>query len=193
MFRVPVRAAFAALAISALTAGGLSAQTGEEGSLFDPPAESGVRVGPMTGARLLDLVTAIDQEAAVGPNGAEFTFGERQVVLVFDEAAGRMRMMTPVAPVDALGERIMRRMLQANFDAVLDARYAIAGDLAWSTFIHPLPTLTEEDFRSALVQTVVAAETFGTTFSSGALVFGGGDSSELHEELLESLNPGRGI
>ena len=81
----------------------------------------------------------------------------------------------------------MERMLQANYDAVLDARYAIANDIVWSTFIHPLTSLTEDDFISALAQTVTAAETFGTSYTSGAVVFGGGDSSGIHEDLLEEL------
>lgn len=90
-------------------------------------------------------------------------------------------------------------MLQANFDAILDARYAIANDLVWAVFIHPLSSLTEDDFISGIAQTVTAAETFGTTYSSGALVFGGGDSNARHENLLKQLEDaakkekGRGI
>ena len=79
------------------------------------------------------------------------------------------------------------RMLQANFDAVLDSRYAVAGGNVWSVFIHRLSSLTSEDLISGVAQTAVAADTFGTSFTSGAVVFGGGDSSGIHRDLEERL------
>ncbi|MEM9879185.1 MAG: hypothetical protein AAF862_07890, partial [Pseudomonadota bacterium] len=86
-----------------------------------------------------------------------------------------------------LTPELSKRMLQANFDTALDARYAIARGLIWGTFIHPLSSLTDEDFLSGLGQTVNIATTFGTTFQSGALSFGGGDSQEALKELLKEL------
>ena len=73
------------------------------------------------------------------------------------------------------------------FDTALDARYAIAQGQLWSTFIHPLDSLTQDDFVSALAQTVTLVKTYGTTFSSGAMSFGGGDSSAEIQKLLERL------
>jgi len=63
----------------------------------------------------------------------------------------------------------------------------VADGLVWSVFIHPLGSLQQEDLLSAIAQVVTSAETFGTTFASGAMVFGGGDSNELHNELLKKL------
>ncbi|MEO0981136.1 MAG: hypothetical protein AAFX03_00620 [Pseudomonadota bacterium] len=147
--------------------------------------------GPMTGERLGAIVASIDPALEATPNSYQFAFAERSFILVFDETAGRMRLMTPVAETAALGPDVLMRALQANFDAVLDARYAIAGDVMWSVFIHPLPSLTDERFESALVQTAIAAETFGTTFTSGEFVFGGGDSQGLHQELIDQLEQSR--
>ena len=77
--------------------------------------------------------------------------------------------------------------MQANFDTALDARYAIANGLVWGTFIHPLDSLTTRDFASGILQTKSLADTFGTTFSSGALSYGGGDSGAIIEDQLKEL------
>jgi hypothetical protein len=107
--------------------------------------------------------------------------------LVYDKNADRMRIILPVAQSGIASEDILIRMLQANYDAVLDVRYAMANDIIWAVFIHPLSSLTQEDFLSGVAQTVTAAETFGTSYTSGALVFGGGDSNSIHEDLLKAL------
>lgn len=142
----------------------------------------------MTGEHLIELVGKIDPEFQRQGNGVQFTINDRPILLVFDENAGRMRLFSPVAQVSILDASLMQRMLQANFDSALDARYAIANEIVWSVFIHPLPNLTDELFASGIAQVVVAATTFGTTFTSGALVYGGGDSNEENRKLLEHLN-----
>lgn len=148
--------------------------------------------GKMSGAQLGKIIAKIDKASSRDGNSVSFTVKERNLIMVFDENADRMRIMTPVVAAGAVSEDVYKRMLQANYDAVLDPRYAIANDLIWSVFIHPLSSLTEEDFVSGIVQTVTAAETFGTAYSSGAFVFGGGDSNALHEELLEELEQATG-
>jgi hypothetical protein len=85
--------------------------------------------------------------------------------------------------------------MQANFDSALDARYAIAKETLWSAYIHPLSTLSDEDFLSGLGQTVNLVDTFGSSFSSGSSTFIGGDSSGLKEKELikELLKKGKAI
>lgn len=143
--------------------------------------------GPMTPDRLGELVLRVDESAETAGNGYIFTVAERQLRVVYDEDANRMRIITPIVSADNLPDGLAERMLQANFDAVLDARYAIGSGMVWATFIHPLASLTDEDFLSGIAQTAVAAETFGTSFTSGAVVFGGGDTTELNAQLLERL------
>lgn len=143
--------------------------------------------GPMTAERLGTLVGRIDPNATNQGNGYTFTIQDRQLRVVYDEAANRMRIITPIIAVSTLPEGLLLRMLQANFDSVLDVRYAVGSGNVWATFVHPLSSLTDEDFISAVSQTTIAAETFGTSFTSGALVFGGGDSNGLNEELNERL------
>lgn len=141
----------------------------------------------MTGKKLSDLILAFDKDAKVNEASVEFTLAERPVFLVYDSKADRMRIMSPIAQAALANGDIHERMLQANYDAVLDARYALANDVIWAVFIHPLGSLTKDDFLSGVAQTVTAAETFGTTYTSGAIVFGGGDTSDIHEGLLKEL------
>lgn len=153
----------------------------------EKPAES------MTGDRLIALVKSVDSNAGNQGNTWQFTFQNRPIILIFDEKADRMRMFTPIGPESALDAGLMKRMLQANFDSALDARYAVANDLIWGVFIHPLSPLDQEQFASALVQVLNVAKSFGSSFSSGLFTFGGGDSIEenrkLLKELRERLNP----
>lgn len=141
----------------------------------------------MTAERLGRLVRLIDQNAVQQANSWQFQFQQRPMFLVYDEKADRMRLLTPIVESAQLDADLMLRMLQANYDAVLDPRYAVAKEIVWSVYIHPLSPLDESQLASAVVQVHTAAATFGTSFSSGALVFGGGDSQEHHRRLLESL------
>ena len=85
-------------------------------------------------------------------------------------------------------------MMQANFDTALDARYAVAQGRVWGIFIHPLGALERAEFLSGLAQTVNLARTYGTLYSGGAQVFGGGDSNGIYNELFgDLLNRGQDI
>ena len=142
---------------------------------------------------LLTIVGMIDDEAEIAPNGASFTLNDVPVTLVFDVNADRMRLVSQIRQSDGLSAAVLKRMMQANFDSALDARYAIAQGQLWSTFIHPLSSLTQEDFVSGIAQTVTLVETYGTTYTSGAGVFGGGDSADEIQKQLESLLKGKDI
>jgi len=141
----------------------------------------------MTPGKLITLIQKFDKDAKVGGNGVEFKVNERELFMVYDKNADRMRIISPVAQSGIASEEVLIRMMQANYDAVLDARYAMANDIIWAVFLHPLSSLTQEDFLSGVAQTVTAADTFGTTYTSGAMVFGDGDSNSIHEDLLKEL------
>lgn len=100
------------------------------------------------------------------------------VYVVTDERADRMRIIVQIAPADDLDREALHRMMQANFDSALDARYSIAKNVLWSAFIHPLSPLSDDRFRAGFDQAVTLADTYGTTYSSGGLIFQGGDSGE---------------
>ena len=99
-----------------------------------------------------------------------------------DERANRMRFIVPVMPVGNAPKEFLLRLLKANFHSALDSRYAIANGLVWSTFLHPLKSLTDEQAAAALSQVIKLASTTGSSYSSSDLVFVGMvDDSECCE------------
>ncbi|MEM7663010.1 MAG: hypothetical protein AAF292_12260 [Pseudomonadota bacterium] len=166
----------------------------------DTPPTAEAPLSAMTGERLGFLIQQIDANAEARGNGYIFRVGERDMMTVFDENADRMRVISPIIPAENLPPELLERMLQANYDAVLDTRYAIANGQVWSVFIHPLSSLTDDQLLSGIAQTAIAVETFGTTFTSGIVTFGGGDSQGIYEDLqrqfeesLDGAEEDRGI
>lgn len=176
-----LRSLSAALILFILTAALASAQ-GEEAPQTPeaPVAEPHMTVGVMAG-----IVSALDPEAVVTPRGMGLTIDAVPVTIIFDEGANRMRILVPVASALGLSDEDLLRMMQANFDTALDARYAVANGRVWSVFIHPLAQLEREQFVSGLAQTVTLARTYGSSYASGGVVYGGGDSGALYQELLD--------
>lgn len=142
----------------------------------------------MDSARIGEILEKLELES-VGSDGRwRLVLDGRAVMIITDEAADRLRILTPVTAAEALTEDNLRRVMQANFDSALDARYAIAKGTLWSTFIHPLRSLDDESLLLGLGQVVNLANTFGSSYSSGILLFGGGDSGGIRErELIDEL------
>jgi len=92
----------------------------------------------MTPDRLFAILTDIDPDAAITPNGVEITIEDIPVLVVMAPGADRMRALVPIASVEDVSAEEMNRMMQANFDTALDARYAVAQGRGWGGFIHPL-------------------------------------------------------
>ncbi len=143
--------------------------------------------GPMTYEQLGRIIFALDPDAEPQGPGFLLTIAEVTVLVVVDPASDRMRAMVPVTEVTSLSQEELVRAMQANFDTALDARYAIANGMLWSTFIHPLSPLEKDQFISGLGQTVNAALTYGTLYSGGLMQFNGGDSPGLQRELIDDL------
>lgn len=143
--------------------------------------------GPMTLARLAGIVKAIDADVVAQGPTLQFSIDDIPVIIVADAAADRMRAMIPIASAEGLSTEDLLRLMQANFDTALDARYAVANGRLWGVFIHPLSPLEKNQLISALVQTVNVARTYGQTYSGGAHVFGGGDSNGIYRDLFEDL------
>ncbi len=141
----------------------------------------------MNGTRLGALIREIDANATLTDNTWRFIAADRVVAVVYDETADRMRIIIPITNTDKVKAEQHLRMLQANFDSALDARYAIAQDLIWGTFIHPLSPLTENEFLLGLGQTISVVETFGDTYTSGMFTFGAGDSAEIERQRIIDL------
>ena len=142
---------------------------------------------PMTLDRLAKIAAELDPDMERRGTVMELTLADVPVMIVTDPSADRMRAMVPIRSADGLDQEELMRLMQANFDTALDARYAVAQGRLWGTFIHPLSPLERDQFISALAQTVTVALSYGQTYSSGALSFGGGDSRGIYEDILREL------
>ena len=143
--------------------------------------------GPMSLEKLKEIVRAVDPDAQITPSAMMLTVEDIPVIIVHDADRNRMRAMTAIRSAATLSPEELMRMMQANFDSALDARYAVAQGRLWSVFIHPLAELQKDEFLEGLGQVVNLALTYGSTYTSGALTFGGGDSNQLHRDLIEKL------
>ncbi|WP_299656155.1 hypothetical protein [uncultured Tateyamaria sp.] len=151
-------------------------------ALPDAPLEP-----PMTLLRMAEIIRAIDPEAVAAGSAIQFTLDDVPIVVIADPRADRMRAMVPIRSAEGLSPEELMRLMQANFDTALDARYAVAQGRLWGVYIHPLSPLEKDQLLSAFIQTINVARTYGQTYSGGATVFGGGDSNGIYEELLKEL------
>lgn len=152
-----------------------------EGSEEEIVAES------MNNTRMHDLLQRVDPELQGESGSWVITHEAIKAQIITDEKADRMRVIVPIVKVEDIVEGELLRLMQANFDSALDARYSIANGVIWSAFIHPLSALSDDEFISGLAQAMTAAATFGSTYSSGALIFRGGDSSDQQRDYYESI------
>ncbi len=177
-----ILAAATVLVLGLRACGNATAQD-ESGSSPSPALND----NPMTAERLGQLIRGIDEEAeSSGPVWA-FSVADLEVAVIYDVSADRMRIIIPIGPIEDVPKEELVRILQANFDSALDARYAIADGKLWGAFIHPLSELSDEEFLVGLGETANVVLTYGTTYSSGLFIFGGGDSAEMQRNLIEEL------
>ncbi len=106
------------------------------------------------------------------PGRWKVIFMQRELFIITDELANRMRAMTPVIEEENLDSNDLKVLLEANFDRALDAKYSLYQGFLWSSFTHPLQELTVEQFKDALKQVATLADRYGDTYSSTDLVFG---------------------
>lgn len=101
----------------------------------------------------------------------QFMIKDRILICITDEKNNRMRIISPIIEQKKLNYADMLKLMEANFHTVLDVKYAIADDLLWSVFIHPLKELDKDQILSAINQVFTAAATYGTSYSSTNLIF----------------------
>ncbi len=148
----------------------------------------------ISNARLRSLIDKVGEDVTGRSGFWQFKLEGYSVLVITDGNADRTRIISPITFASALSETELMRITQANFDSALDARYAVARDTLWSTSLHPLRSLTDTEFLSGLGQVVNLVATYGKSYASGTLVFGGGDSEELNRERYEKiLRKGRSI
>ncbi len=156
---------------------------GEESNTPEPEGS----LVPMDNTRLHELLMRIDPDLEGELGLWTMRFENIRARIITDENADRMRVIVPIVKVKDVQEGELLRLMQANFDSALDARYCIANGVIWSAFIHPFSILSDKELISGLAQAITAAATFGSTYSSGALIFKGGDSGEKQRKYYESI------
>ena len=155
--------------------------------LLAPQAFAQEAEPPMTVDRLGEIILALDPDARRVGNQFQLTVADVPVLVISDPRADRMRAIVPIRSVEDIAPEEMIRMMQANFDSALDARYGIAQGRLWSAFIHPLSSLQKDEFISGVGQAVNLARTYGSLYSGGAMTFQGGDSADIHRALIDEL------
>ena len=141
----------------------------------------------MTLQRLGQIIAVLDPESQTNGRQFQLTISDVPVLIVTDPVADRMRAMVPIRAVDDMTAEEVMRVMQANFDTALDARYAVAQGRLWGVYIHPLSPLEKDQFISGLGQAVNLAKTYGSLYTGGAMSFGGGDSAPLQRQLIDKL------
>ncbi|WP_459209899.1 hypothetical protein [Aquimarina rhabdastrellae] len=138
-----------------------------------------VEAQQMNNQRLYELIKK-NADTIDGLEGRwQFIYKKMPMLCVTDQKNNRMRIITPITTSDKLDKDLLLDTLTANFHSALDVKYAISDSILWSIYVHPLKELTPQEVESAIVQVYSAAATFGTTFSSTKLLFGG---NRLEEE-----------
>ncbi|VAW51141.1 hypothetical protein MNBD_GAMMA06-1823 [hydrothermal vent metagenome] len=102
-----------------------------------------------------------------------FDYKKVRMALISNVEYDRMRIITPIKKYSELDLTQIEKIMDSNFHSALDARYASSKDVLYSAFIHPMSPLSKKELISALNQVATLALTFGTTYSSGALNYGG--------------------
>lgn len=132
----------------------------------------------MSNALMHEIFTEEVDEMEGGFGVWQLSYGGRLLLVVTDSSANRMRIFTPVFDQSMMEEGQMEKMLEANFHSALDAKYCLYEGYVVSVYTHPLRELTKEQLIDAMRQVVILADTFGTTYQSTDMIFGGGAEEE---------------
>jgi hypothetical protein len=126
----------------------------------------------MTNARLEEILRRLEPGLKGGDGRWQMMREGIPVMVMTDETQNRMRIIAPAAEVKQVDPEVLMKMMEANFVAALDARYAVFKGIVWAAFIHPLDSLVERDLMSGLKQVTTLVKTTGTSYSSSELHFG---------------------
>lgn len=102
-----------------------------------------------------------------------FMYKKIKMALISDVKHDRMRIIAPITEYSALKVEEKDAAMEANFHLALDARYGISKGVLYSAYIHPMSPLTKQELERALDQVSTLARTFGSTYTSGGLIFDG--------------------
>jgi hypothetical protein len=139
--------------------------------------------------RMGTIITRLDEKAELPRKGFwRFTITGASVIAVADDTYDRLRILVGIQSAKELTQDQLMKITRSNFDTALDARYAISQDILWAIYVHPLKSLSDQQFISAIGQTVNLAKSYGDGYSSGGILFDGGDDKDsLRNQMIEQL------
>lgn len=137
----------------------------------------------MDNGRMETILSEVSDSIAGNPGFWDIKVGGIPMMCISDSSHNRMRIMTPVSKVENLKKGQLKECMEANFHSALDVKYAISDEFIWVVFIHPLSELSDLQLRDAISQVWNAAYTFGTTYSSGNLLFPGNEKKAKNKKM----------
>ena len=138
----------------------------------------------LSNGKLVDIFEKEAHQLTGETGGWTMIYQNVPIIAVADEAANRMRVFTPIIKEKYIKKGEMKRMLEANFDSALDAKYCIFEGLVISVFTHSMDALTEEQLVDGMRQVVVLADNYGKNYSSTDLV----STNEFTEKNAPKIN-----
>jgi len=144
---------------------------------------------PMTMDRLNAIITRLDEKVEKPRSGFwRFTVTGATVIVVGDETFDRLRILVGIQSAKDLTQDQLMQIAKSNYDTALDARYAISQNILWAMYAHPLKSLGDRQFISAIGQTVNLAISYGDGYSSGGILFESGDVKDVQRnKMIENL------
>jgi len=127
------------------------AEEAGESATENAAAQSALRAGT-TPEKMAQILRDHDIEPMGNAGRRQFIHEGMQMFLLADPQHNRMRLMSPLARLDLL------RREKANYLATGDVRLCVNNHIIWAAFLHPLDSLTERDFMSALGQLAETAQ-----------------------------------
>lgn len=140
----------------------------------------------MTEEKLDEIIRKEAHEVKGKLGNWTMSYGDSPLVIISHAEANRMRIFAPVIEGKDMERGDMEKMLEANFHSALDAKYCLYEGMVISVYTHPLKELTESQMIDAMRQVVVLAATYGTTYSSTDMIFGGGFQEKAKPKVNES-------
>ena len=134
---------------------------------------STVGVNLMTQDEMEKIVTDKVQVLEQNKGYVLFNYKKVKMALISDVKHDRMRIVAPITEYSKLTSEQKDIIMESNYHKALDARYAASNGTLYSAFIHPMSPLTKKELENALDQVSSLALTFGSSYSSGSLSFGG--------------------
>lgn len=129
------------------------------------------------------ILSEVSDSISGNPGFWDIRVGGIPMMCISDSNHNRMRIMTPIHKVENLKKGQLKACMEANFHSVLDVKYAISDEFIWVVFIHPLSELSDLQLKDAISQVWNAAYTFGTTYSSGNLMFPGNKKKAKNKKI----------